>query len=106
MVLCHVYYLLQPGSRVPPCLTGTHHWYDRSHSKPTYCNVCREALHGVAWHGLSCEGIVCVCVCVCVHVRVRVCVCVCVCIYICMCLRMCVLSLKISSNDYSLVNNP
>ena len=46
---------LLPGSHKSPCLTGVHHWYDRSHSKPTYCNVCCEGLHGVAWHGLSCE---------------------------------------------------
>ena len=63
--VCIMYYncLLQPGSHRSPCLTGVHHWYDRSHSKPTYCNVCREALHGVAWHGLSCEGIAYVCLC-------------------------------------------
>lgn len=36
--------------------SGEHVWYVSSHARPTYCNVCREALSGVAWHGLSCEG--------------------------------------------------
>lgn len=33
--------------------------YATSHARPTYCNVCREALSGVTSHGLSCE--VCKC---------------------------------------------
>uniref|UniRef100_A0A803V8I8 Diacylglycerol kinase n=1 Tax=Ficedula albicollis TaxID=59894 RepID=A0A803V8I8_FICAL len=33
-----------------------HNWYACSHARPTYCNVCREALSGVTSHGLSCEG--------------------------------------------------
>jgi hypothetical protein len=43
----------------PDCLSGYHHWYATSHARPTYCNVCREALSGVTSHGLSCE--VCKC---------------------------------------------
>ncbi|XP_031343848.1 diacylglycerol kinase eta isoform X1 [Photinus pyralis] len=43
----------------PDFLSGYHHWYATSHARPTYCNVCREALHGVTSHGLSCE--VCKC---------------------------------------------
>lgn len=36
--------------------SGMHNWYACSHARPTYCNVCREALSGVTSHGLSCEG--------------------------------------------------
>ncbi|XP_071949348.1 diacylglycerol kinase delta-like isoform X2 [Antedon mediterranea] len=36
-------------------LSGMHNWYACSHARPTYCNVCREALPGVTSHGLSCE---------------------------------------------------
>ncbi|XP_063242323.1 diacylglycerol kinase eta isoform X2 [Bacillus rossius redtenbacheri] len=43
----------------PDFLSGHHHWYATSHARPTYCNVCREALSGVTSHGLSCE--VCKC---------------------------------------------
>ncbi|CAH0557041.1 unnamed protein product [Brassicogethes aeneus] len=39
----------------PDCLSGQHHWYATSHARPTYCNVCRDALSGVTSHGLSCE---------------------------------------------------
>ncbi|XP_024608519.1 diacylglycerol kinase delta isoform X4 [Neophocaena asiaeorientalis asiaeorientalis] len=35
--------------------SGMHNWYACSHARPTYCNVCREALSGVTSHGLSCE---------------------------------------------------
>ncbi|KAK3907640.1 Diacylglycerol kinase eta, partial [Frankliniella fusca] len=35
-------------------LSGQHHWYASSHARPTYCNVCRDALSGVTSHGLSC----------------------------------------------------
>uniref|UniRef100_A0A8C5BJZ5 Diacylglycerol kinase n=1 Tax=Gadus morhua TaxID=8049 RepID=A0A8C5BJZ5_GADMO len=35
--------------------SGMHNWYACSHARPTYCNVCREALSGVMSHGLSCE---------------------------------------------------
>jgi hypothetical protein len=27
-------------------LSGNHHWYASSHARPTYCNVCRDALSG------------------------------------------------------------
>ncbi|GLH04443.1 Diacylglycerol kinase [Gryllus bimaculatus] len=27
-------------------LSGRHRWYAASHARPTYCNVCREALSG------------------------------------------------------------
>ncbi|EDW59568.2 uncharacterized protein Dvir_GJ10956, isoform D [Drosophila virilis] len=40
-------------------LSNHHHWYATSHARPTYCNVCRDALSGVTSHGLSCE--VCKC---------------------------------------------
>lgn len=36
-------------------LSGHHNWYATSHARPTYCNVCRDALSGVTSHGLSCE---------------------------------------------------
>lgn len=36
-------------------LEGQHSWFACTHSRPTYCNVCRDTLHGVAWNGLSCE---------------------------------------------------
>nr|XP_024218555.1 diacylglycerol kinase eta-like isoform X4 [Halyomorpha halys] len=36
-------------------LSGKHHWQATSHARPTYCNVCRDALSGVTSHGLSCE---------------------------------------------------
>ncbi|XP_034072208.1 diacylglycerol kinase delta-like [Gymnodraco acuticeps] len=35
--------------------SGTHNWFACSHARPTYCNVCREALGGVTSTGLSCE---------------------------------------------------
>lgn len=28
-------------------LGGNHHWYATSHARPTYCNVCRDALYGI-----------------------------------------------------------
>lgn len=28
-------------------LSGQHNWYATSHARPTYCNVCREALSGM-----------------------------------------------------------
>lgn len=27
-------------------LGGNHQWYATSHARPTYCNACRDALHG------------------------------------------------------------
>ncbi|GCC18346.1 hypothetical protein chiPu_0017899 [Chiloscyllium punctatum] len=36
--------------------SGMHNWYATSHARPTFCNVCREALSGMTSHGLSCEG--------------------------------------------------
>ncbi|XP_067903986.1 diacylglycerol kinase eta isoform X2 [Heterodontus francisci] len=35
--------------------SGMHNWYASSHARPTFCNVCREALSGMTSHGLSCE---------------------------------------------------
>ncbi|KAJ8348780.1 hypothetical protein SKAU_G00273690 [Synaphobranchus kaupii] len=35
--------------------SGMHNWYTCSHARPTFCNVCREALPGVTSRGLSCE---------------------------------------------------
>ncbi|KAG8234664.1 hypothetical protein J437_LFUL006553, partial [Ladona fulva] len=40
---------------MPDFLSGRHQWYATSHARPTYCNVCRDALSGVTSHGLSCE---------------------------------------------------
>ncbi|CAB4063544.1 dgkA [Lepeophtheirus salmonis] len=34
--------------------TISHSWQIVSHARPTFCNVCREALVGVTSHGLSC----------------------------------------------------
>lgn len=50
----------EPGPTDQAELLSNHHnWYATSHARPTYCNVCREALSGVTSHGLSCE--VCKC---------------------------------------------
>lgn len=27
-------------------LGGNHQWYATNHARPTYCNVCRDTLHG------------------------------------------------------------
>ncbi|CAL4066650.1 unnamed protein product, partial [Meganyctiphanes norvegica] len=43
------------SDQVHSLLSGQHNWYATSHARPTYCNVCREALSGVTSHGLSCE---------------------------------------------------
>ncbi|XP_041482909.1 diacylglycerol kinase delta-like isoform X2 [Lytechinus variegatus] len=43
------------GEHMRDMLSGMHNWYACSHARPTYCNVCREALSGVTSHGLSCE---------------------------------------------------
>jgi hypothetical protein len=37
-------------------LNGYHDWFVCSHARPTFCNICREALNGVTSHGLSCES--------------------------------------------------
>ncbi|XP_026670378.1 diacylglycerol kinase eta isoform X3 [Ceratina calcarata] len=42
-------------SGIAEMLSGDHQWYATSHARPTYCNVCRDALYGVTSHGLSCE---------------------------------------------------
>lgn len=47
----HCHHDVEPAD----CLSGRHHWYATSHARPTYCNVCRDALGGVTSHGLSCE---------------------------------------------------
>jgi len=36
-------------------LSGEHHWYSSTHSRPTFCNVCGEQLAGISGKGLSCE---------------------------------------------------
>ncbi|XP_065056573.1 diacylglycerol kinase eta-like isoform X2 [Rhopilema esculentum] len=36
-------------------LSGEHHWYSSTHSRPTFCNVCGELLAGISGKGLSCE---------------------------------------------------
>ncbi|XP_026681175.1 LOW QUALITY PROTEIN: diacylglycerol kinase eta-like [Diaphorina citri] len=45
----------KPGLDPHDLLRGKHSWQQASHARPTYCNVCREALSGVTSHGLSCE---------------------------------------------------
>ncbi|XP_076166634.1 diacylglycerol kinase eta isoform X5 [Ptiloglossa arizonensis] len=45
----------QTDSGITEMLSGNHQWYATSHARPTYCNVCRDALYGVTSHGLSCE---------------------------------------------------
>nr|XP_006816467.1 PREDICTED: diacylglycerol kinase delta-like [Saccoglossus kowalevskii] len=45
----------EPTSDHVEVISGMHNWYACSHARPTYCNVCREALSGVTSHGLSCE---------------------------------------------------
>ncbi|XP_032664900.1 LOW QUALITY PROTEIN: diacylglycerol kinase eta [Odontomachus brunneus] len=45
----------QDDSGIAELLDGNHQWYATNHARPTYCNVCRDALHGVTSHGLSCE---------------------------------------------------
>ncbi|XP_017756456.1 PREDICTED: diacylglycerol kinase eta [Eufriesea mexicana] len=45
----------QADSGIAEMLSGNHLWYATSHARPTYCNVCRDALYGVTSHGLSCE---------------------------------------------------
>lgn len=37
-------------------LSGQHNWCITNHARPTFCNVCRDALPGVRSTGLSCEG--------------------------------------------------
>ena len=54
---------MQAGEHMRDMLSGMHNWYACSHARPTYCNVCREALSGVTSHGLSCEGELCMCFC-------------------------------------------
>ena len=46
---------IQPIHKGHQLLDGSHSWFMCSHTRPMYCNVCRVALHGVAWHGMSCE---------------------------------------------------
>ncbi|XP_076311305.1 diacylglycerol kinase delta-like isoform X2 [Tachypleus tridentatus] len=43
------------GAENPDFMSGQHHWFVTSHARPTYCNLCREALSGVTSRGLSCE---------------------------------------------------
>ncbi|XP_006625055.1 diacylglycerol kinase eta isoform X3 [Apis dorsata] len=45
----------QTDSGIAEMLSGNHQWYATSHARPTYCNVCKDALYGVTSHGLSCE---------------------------------------------------
>ena len=35
---------------------GNHSWYVTNHARPTFCNVCHNALGSVMNNGLSCEG--------------------------------------------------
>ena len=51
-----VFCFLQGNASQREMMSGQHNWYACSHARPTYCNVCREALSGVTSHGLSCEG--------------------------------------------------
>lgn len=36
----------QGDSGTVEILGGNHQWYATSHARPTYCNVCRDALYG------------------------------------------------------------
>ncbi|XP_011060953.1 PREDICTED: diacylglycerol kinase eta isoform X9 [Acromyrmex echinatior] len=45
----------QGDSGTAEILGGNHQFYATNHARPTYCNVCRDALPGVTSHGLSCE---------------------------------------------------
>lgn len=36
----------QTDSGIAEMLSGNHQWYATSHARPTYCNVCRDALYG------------------------------------------------------------
>ncbi|KAL5290145.1 DGKD family protein [Megaselia abdita] len=36
-------------------LKNNHFWHETSHARPTYCNICRDGLPGVTFHGFSCE---------------------------------------------------
>lgn len=53
------YFEIDPAGDPHDFLSNHHRWYATSHARPTYCNVCREALTGVTSHGLTCE--VCKC---------------------------------------------
>lgn len=37
------------------CLQNNHKWSPTSHARPTYCNICKDGLTGVTFHGLSCD---------------------------------------------------
>ena len=50
------HFIFQGNASQREMMSGQHNWYACSHARPTYCNVCREALSGVTSHGLSCEG--------------------------------------------------
>ncbi|XP_060578778.1 diacylglycerol kinase delta-like isoform X3 [Ruditapes philippinarum] len=50
-----VFCCIQGNDTQREMMSGLHNWYTCSHARPTYCNVCREALSGVTSHGLSCE---------------------------------------------------
>jgi len=47
--------LYSPDQSALESVMEGHNWYACAHSRPTYCNVCREALSGVTNHGLSCD---------------------------------------------------
>ncbi|CAB0003209.1 unnamed protein product [Nesidiocoris tenuis] len=52
---------LQSGSTVSELhdlLSGRHHWQATSHARPTYCNICRDALSGSddSWEAVRPQG--------------------------------------------------
>ncbi|XP_073982574.1 diacylglycerol kinase eta isoform X2 [Rhodnius prolixus] len=47
--------LKNTSSELHDLLSGRHSWLSTSHARPTYCNICRDALSGVTSHGLSCS---------------------------------------------------
>ncbi len=54
-VLCNII-SINFQSELTDRLSGEHHWYSSTHSRPTFCNVCGELLSGISGKGLSCEG--------------------------------------------------
>jgi len=51
----HQQFYNRDQSALDVVMDDCHNWYACAHSRPTYCNVCREVLSGVTNHGLSCD---------------------------------------------------
>ena len=50
------YYESDPRRNFHMDVQGNHSWYVTNHARPTFCNVCHNALGSVMNNGLSCEG--------------------------------------------------